>query len=90
MFKSGKLFGVVELLFKFLSVEDLEGLSKEEKFAIVDEVDVFVERLVRKVEVVEKFVNGLVVGVFFFLKFGVIKFVECVVEVVEFVEVIVV
>merc|ERR1712216_115020 len=76
MSKSGKSSGVAELPSKFPSVEDLEGLSKEEKLAIADEADAFAERLVRKAEAAEKFANGPVVGVLFFLKSGAIKSAE--------------
>jgi hypothetical protein len=86
MSKSGKSSGVAELPSKFPSVEDLEGLSKEEKLAIADEADAFAERLVRKAEAAEKFANGPVVGVLFFLKSGAIKSAERAAEVAELAE----
>merc|ERR1712216_792750 len=86
MSKSGKSSGVAELPSKFPSVEDLEGLSKEEKLAIADEAEAFAERLVRKAEAAEKFANGPVVGVLFFLKSGAIKSAERAAEVAELAE----
>ena len=86
MAKSGKSSGVAGLPTNFPSVEDLEGLTKEEKLAIADEADAFAERLVRKAEAAETFANGPVVGVLFFLKPGAIKSAERAAEVAELAE----
>ena len=86
MSKGGKSSGVAELPANFPSVEDLEGLTKEEKIAIADEADAFAERLVSKAEAAEKFANGPVVGLFFFLKPGAIKSAERAAEVADLAE----
>jgi hypothetical protein len=51
-------------------VEDLEGLSKEEKLEIADEADRYAERLAAKADSAEKFATGGVVNFLFFLKPG--------------------
>ena len=60
----------------FPTVGDLKGLTKEEKLALADEAEAFAERLATKADAAEKFANGPVAAVLFFLKPGAIKSAE--------------
>lgn len=66
----------ISLPANFPTVADLKGLTKEEKLALADEAQAFAERLTTKADAAEKFANGPVAAVLFFLKPGAIKSAE--------------